>query len=167
MPLIPATLIQGFLALAKNKPKDRVKAAQEWARIYDEYAQAAMTANGGKLIFTGTERAKLQAVLMVPMLLPVGLPPTLAASWGAGLAAYWGAPPILTTPAPIPVAPFTVPGICVPPIGIPVLIPALTALYAIPAGPEEVFAVQQATLLDACTRTVLVTFAPGGAFPLI
>lgn len=167
MPLIAASMEAGFLSLSRNKPQDRPTVARKWAEIYDSYAQAALTANGGKFLFTGSEKSKLEGLLLPAVMLPMGVPATLAAAWVAGLTAYWGGPPVTTTPAPIPVAPFTVPGISAPPIGAPALLAGLTALYLTPSSTESVFAQSHAQLLDACTRTVLVTFAPGGAFPIV
>lgn len=167
MPLVSASMVQGFLSLAAKPPKDRPTVAKMWAQYYDAYAQLAVTANGGAFIFTGQEKTLLEATLLPALLLPIGVPATAAAAWGIGLTAYWGAPPVLTTPAPIPVPPFTLPGIAAPPIGVQDLVEALTALYLIPASPAPAFAAAQAAALDLCTRTVLVTFGPGGPFPIL
>ncbi len=160
-------MVAGFTQMSRSRPGERAQAAKRWAEIYDSYARAAITANGGVLIFTGTEKTKLEAALLPAFLAPMGIGAAVAAAWGAGLAAYWGAPPIISTPAPIPVPPFVAPGLTLPPVGVPAVIAGLTTLYAVPSSSDSAFASAQASLLDACTRTVLVLFAPGGTFPLV
>lgn len=156
MPLVKAGMKSDFLALHKNKPKDRATVAQKWAAAYDKYASMAMTGNGGSVIAAGKKSA-LEGILMGVLTIPVGVPATVAAAWGLGLTAYWGGTPF--TPGAVPNPPFMLPGVAAPPIGVPALIAALTAIY-LKEDSEDSFADAQATALDTCTKTVLVVFGP-------
>lgn len=158
MPLIKDSMTAAFLSLYSTKPKDRAEVAQKWAQAYDSYASLAITPNGGSAVTVGRQQA-LQATLYAVLSIPIGIPATVAAAWGAGLTAYWSGLPF--TPAAVPNPPFTLPGVAAPPPGVGALIPVLTAIYS-KTSSESVFASEQAAALDACTRTVVVLF---GGFP--
>lgn len=156
MPLVQTSMKLAFSALARNKPKDRATVARKWAEAYDSYASLALTANGGTFIPTG-RKSVLEATLLAVLSIPVGVPAAVAAAWGAGLTAYWVGNPF--TPGAVPNPPFVLPGVALPPVGVPALIGTLTALY-LTKDSDDGFAASQAAALDACTKTVIVMFGP-------
>lgn len=159
MALVQTTMMAAFYALTNAKPQNRAELAQKWAQAYDSYASLAQTANGGVAIAAGRQQA-LQGVLTAVLQTPIGVPAVVATAWGTGLTAYWGGLPF--TPGVVPNPPFTLPGVAAPPIAISALIAALTGIYSLTNSSAESFAQSQAAALDACTRTVIVSF---GATP--
>jgi hypothetical protein len=163
MALNPSTLQSGFLQLfTTNKPQTPQQAAEMMASIYDSYAQTAM-AGPALPIFPGTGKLALQNLLLPAIATPlVSVPPLLAAAWGAGLLAYWNAPPV-------PFVGPAVAGAVAVAAGVSLCIPLLTACYVNPANTAQSAAAQMASALDAATRTVIVAIVPppGTTVPLV
>lgn len=159
MPLIVAKLQSDILKIVTtDKPPSGSDAADAFASAYASYAGQGMSA-GFPLQTPGPGRAAMAAPLIAAFSMQPGAPPVVAQSFGALVTAYWGA--AIFTGVPFP-------GIAAPPVGVPALIPLVTALLANPNNPADVFAAQLAAALDVCTKTVLVTFPqPPPAPPII
>lgn len=158
MPLNPAILYDALYKLStSDKPPDALTAASKIAAAYRDYAGQGL-ALGMPLVAPGPAVATMDLSLGAAFSVLPGLPPVVAAGYGAMVTAYWAGATF--SPSPLP-------GIAAPPIAVPALIATLSALLVVP-NPAEVHALSVATALDVCTRTVLVTFPqPPPAPPLI
>ena len=137
-----------LLALSlTEKPQSGVAAAQAWVDLYSNYAQLGMAGGAFPLIAPGPGKAAALAPLVAAFLMPVGVPAVVAAALGGLVTAYWTGATFATPP----------PGIALPPVGLVAFIPAATALLSNKDNSADAFASQLATLLDTCTRTVIVT----------
>lgn len=147
-PLLQAGLLQVFKDQQNMTPR---LAAQKMAKAYDDYAKTAL-AGAFPPIFTGTEVQKLEKTLFSAISEPrAGAAPLIAAAWGAGVVAYWSAPPVLFA-GPIPGASMVL--LAAPAMGI--IVPALTACFQNSKNTEESAAALMASILDGATRTVMV-----------
>lgn len=158
MPLDPSILYNALYALSTtDKPPDSFTAASKIASAYRDYAMGGQ-ALGMPLVAPGPGVASMDASLGAAFSVMPGLPPVVAAGYGAMVTAFWAG--AIFAPSPLP-------GIAAPPIAVPALIATLSALLVVP-NPAELHAMSVATALDVCTRTVLVTFPqPPPAPPLI
>lgn len=159
MPLNPALLQSAFYRLSTTeKPGSPMEAAQKIASAYEQYASTAL-AGPGLLVAPGPGRAVMEQPLAAAFSVLPGLPPVVAAGYAAMVTSFWAAASFVSPAGP---------GIAAPPAGVGALIPALTAFFSVPGNPVELYSLQVATVLDACTRTVLVTYVlPPPAPPLI
>lgn len=138
-------------------PTDAADAGSRLAKAYFDYASAGMF-GASTIAFTGAEEPALAATLGSSLAVP-GLPATHAAAWGAGLAAFWAAVPVVGVQA----------GATVPPAGAAALVAALTALFANLANTADTAAAGLAGALHTCTLTVTANVAPppGTVLPIL
>jgi len=157
--LLPLPMQSQFLTMATTaRPQSPSEAANKIASIYESYASLGMAGGAFPLIAPGPGRAAMATPLAAAFSIKPGVPATVAQALGAMVVAYWSGA-TFATPAP---------GVAAPPVAVPALIAGVTALLAVPNNPAPVFASQLALLLDACTRTVLVTFAlPPFTLPVV
>jgi uncharacterized protein (DUF486 family) len=154
MPLISAglqaSLFQIFTSQRQMTPR---LAAQKMAKAYDNYARTAMAAASTPVI-TGLEAQKLEQTLYTAISNPrVGMAPIIAAAWGAGVMAYWMAPPV---PFVGPQTGMVLQAATV----VPIITAGLTACFSNVLSTESLSAQLMSTALDAATRTVMVTLLP-------
>ena len=162
MALNPSSMVSGFLEIAKNPPPSPAEAAKRYAKVYNSYAQTAM-ALSALPVFTGLEVIALQESLFAAMANPAaGLPATLALAWGAGLVAYWNAPPVAFVGAQTGTVLQAATALAI-------AVPALTAIFAIPLNTAQTCALGMATARILATRTITVTLVPppGTVAPLL
>lgn len=146
--LNPASMQSALLRLSQTaRPSDPATAAREFVSAYQSYAAAGQAA-GFPLATPGPGAAAMSAPLIAAYSMPLGTPPVVAQAVVAAVVAYWSG------------AVFAGGGIAAPPVAAPALLSGVSGLLAAGNNPAEVYAAQMATLLDACTRSVLVTF-PG------
>ena len=149
MPLVPAQLIQGLLAVFKSQPSDTMVAAQQIAMAYDAYCKTAV-APPGLPILTGFEAQVMAQVLAGG--LSAGAAPAVASAFGNGINSYWLTPPVIFVGGPAA-------GVATAVGGLGVLISGLTSVFANTNNTNESAATQIGTLMDAATKTVVVTYA--------
>jgi hypothetical protein len=158
MPLNPAALKQSLTKLGQkgSTPASRADGAKKFAEAYDSYAKTATAlALGVPFTPTGAETAKMLPALIPAFAAPTGNPAVVANAFGAAVTAYWTGAVFGT-------------GIAAPPTGVAALVPALQTLLLNPQNPLDLAMGQIASALDACTRTVLVTFVqPPPAPPIV
>lgn len=159
MPLIPAPLQNALLQMTTtSRPQSASEAADRIATAYEAYTLTAL-AGGIPLTAPGPGRAAMSQALTAAFSTKPGLPPVVAQGFATMVTSYWVGATFILPPAS---------GVVVtPPPGIAALVPTLSALFANPANPAEVFAAQVALALDVCTRTVLVTLTVPPAPPVI
>jgi hypothetical protein len=97
MPLVPASMVPGFLGLTSSYPPSAEACAQKMASAYNLYAKAAL-ALGGTPILTGGEKTALQGILLSALKSPNGVIGTYASAWYQGVVAFWS--PVIWTPPP-------------------------------------------------------------------
>lgn len=149
MPLNPLQLQNALLRLSTTeRPVSGTEAALKLAQAYQQYA-AAGSALGFPLATGGPGMAGMAAGLISAFNISPGAPPLVAQGFASMLAAFWGGAVFTGVPFP---------GIAAPPVATPALLASLTALLSNPANTAPVYAAQMAAALDACTRTVLVSF---------
>lgn len=159
MPLNPASLQSAFKRLSTTeKPPDPNTAALKIAQAYQQYTLQGL-AGGFPIVSGGPGMATMHLPLVAAFSVLPGAPPMIAQAYVAMVTAYWAG-------AVVPALPF--PGIAAPPAGVAALQAALLPIFSVPNNPVDLYALQVATALDVCTRTVLVTFPqPPPAPPLI
>lgn len=158
MPLNPVQLQADLYRIATvEKPPDPFTAALKISAAYSSYAAQGI-AGGFPFLAPGPGAATMSLSLGSAFSVLPGLPPVVASGFATMLTLFWtGATFVSTVP----------PGIAAPPIGLPALIPTLTALFSVP-NTAETYALTLATTLDVCTRTVLVTLPqPPPAPPIV
>jgi hypothetical protein len=152
MPLIPIKLvnpIKSFLKDVAENNKQHLDAAKAFADAYANYASAAM-AGPSTPIFTGAEKALMMTTLM-GALSPQGQAMTFAMAIQNAVMAYWTAPPVMFAPAPHP-------GMCLVMPGAAMIGPGIAGALANLKNTYDSIANQMATIIDAATKTALVTF---------
>lgn len=147
-------LRDGLGAALARPSNTALEAAGKQAAAYGRYATGAL-AGVVPWVPTGTEEARLQGALLVGMV-PGGNPALLAASWAQGLAAFWLLPPAIFGP-----------GVATAFGGAPLVVGGLTPLFSNPLNPASISALTMASILDAATRTVIVTLPVVGPVPLV
>jgi len=165
MALNLAKLKQGLLGInghGKDFPKTPVVAAKRWARAYAAYAQDAISLGGAAPIPLAANEAALAAALVPVFANPRNLPPQTAQVYATAFTAFWFAPPVTfpLTPAGTPLPPPILPGIVTLVGGTIALPSALMAAWAsnfATSASDEVAMAKMAQVLDAFTRTVIVT----------
>ncbi len=151
MPLVVSTLASDLEAVFASQPLDAATSAKKMAMAYDSYCKAGM-AGIACPVFTGSEAPALESVLLGAISSPAaGGPPVIAAAWAAGIQAYWLSPPVVFTAPPIL-------GTATAMLGAATVIPGLTAVFLNIANTSSTCAQTMAAVLDAATKTVLVTF---------
>ena len=159
MPLIVTDLQSGLKDLfADNSNKDKTKAdaANEFYEVFQSYAKKGL-AGAFPLKAPGPAASTFPSLLTVAF--NAGLAPAVAQAISAGVVAYWSAALFEFTPAP---------GIAAPPIAAPALIGAATGTLLNTQNTADLCALQLATAIDLCCRSVLVTFInPPPAPPLV
>lgn len=153
MPLLPNTLIsqftQQFRAARVTGARDT---ARQFAQTYFDYALTAASAYG-PFVPTGSEKPRLEALLVAAFSIPVGAAPVVAAAWGAGIQLFWvGA--VFGTGV----------GSSVP--GVPAIIGGVSAALSNPLNTSESAAALMASAIDIGTRTLLIA-GPSGPVPVI
>lgn len=154
MALSAAVLEKALLAtLAPPYGATSADAAARWANAYNTYALSAM-AGLYPFVPTGLETGKMLAVLTPAFAVSTGTAATMAAAITGGVSAYWAGA-------------FFAPAIAAVPLGALALTTGLTATFSRPSNTAPALALELATLLDACTRTVIATNpATGETYPL-
>lgn len=149
MPLVAATLEADILQLSRNYPPDAATAANMLVAAFQKYASQAIAA-GFPLLSPGPGAAAMATPLIAAYSVKPGLPPVIAQALVAMVTAFWSGALFAFTPAP---------GIAAPPAAAPALLGVVSGLLA-SSNPAEVYAKNLATALDACSRSVIVTFVP-------
>ena len=159
--LNPSNLKNALLSLNDNPPASRVEAAQAFCSAYDDYAQGGQAIGLGGPVSMFVPPAATRSpnyYKMVPLLIPAfvvptGTPNSFLSALTAGVTAYWGGA-LFQDKAPVAGRI----GIAAPPVAIGALQPSLLPLLSNPQNPANLAATLLAQALDACTRSVLVTF---------
>lgn len=149
MPLIAAALEGDILQLQQNPPPDPATAANLLALAFQKYALQGL-AGGFPLIAPGPGVAAMATPLVAAYTAQPGVPPVVAQAIGAMVASFWSGALFAFAPAP---------GIAAPPVALPALIGVVSGALAAP-NPAEVYAKILANAIDACSRSVIVTFIP-------
>lgn len=163
MPLVPTILQNEFLRVfksTKNNTADSV--ARDLAGAYESYAQWASAGGIAFPAFTGLERLKLEKTLLAVMSFPkTSTSVATATALANGVMAFWQAPPVIFGPA--------TPGVVTMAAGVaPAILAPAIPLLSNPSNPTELVALSLATIVDAATRTVLVTLTlPPPASPIV
>jgi len=151
MPLVVAQLQAELAAVFLAQPDSGAKSAKDMAAAYDNYCKAGL-AGGAVPVFTATEVKRLEGLLAGALADPkVGSAANLAMAWMNGLNSYWLAPPVQFATPPIL-------GMVTAIAGIGAVSGGLTGVFSNTQNTEASAAQQIATILDAATKTVLVTF---------
>jgi hypothetical protein len=133
-----------------NMPASASAAATSLAANYYDYATAGMFGASAPQIPTANRDA-LKTTLLAAIAVPAaGSPPTIAAAWAAGLAAFWLGVPVAGAQAGATVA---CPGAAS-------LTASLTVVFANLANTAAVCAQALATALHTATMTVTAAVAP-------
>ena len=156
--LNPATLTSSLTDIMdpnKTRAKTPAEAATKWAAAYKGYASTAMSLLGGAPIPASLSAAEstLKTVLEAAFTAGGG-PPAMATSLSTAFTAFWLVPPIIFTGVP--------PGVVTAVVGTALLQSGLILCWSQimamgPAGTPAAAAQAHATVLDAFTRTVIVT----------
>lgn len=159
--LLASNLKNALLSLSDNPPASRAEAAQAFCGAYDDYAmQGQAIGLGGPVSMFVPPAAtrspnyyKMVPLLIPAFVIPTGTPMSFLSALTSGLIAYWGGA-LFQDKAPV-VGRI---GIAAPPLAIGVLQPSLLPVLSNPQNPANLAATVLAQALDACTRSVLVTY---------
>jgi hypothetical protein len=152
MPLISGTLAARLTRVLGSPSTDGPRKAQEWGAAYQAYA---LTATAGVLlpIFIGIEGQAFAARMAPALSVQHPSPYDFASALASGVEAFWLLPPVLFAGGIAAGAVTSFPGKLA-------LVAGVVGVLTGPKPRHEPVAVQLANVIDAATRTVIVTFAP-------
>lgn len=152
MPLIPAGLAASLMRVLGTPSMVGAEKAQEWGRAYQNYA---LTATAGVLlpVYLGIESQAMAARMSSVMGIQHSSPYDFASVLASGVEAFWLLPPVLFTGGVAVGAVTSFPGKLA-------LVSAVVGVLTGPKSRHEPVAIRLANVIDAATRTVIVTFAP-------